>query len=235
MNSILTEHLVRVNEDGILRLMPKTQAIQMTAFVLSIVAVLYVWLAPIFWSPTTVHAHQTPARNGDAWSFFDHVQDAQVSYGEHECTHWTGNRWDCQLQAWLWVGRYLGKVTQSNRGSFRRCIWAHPRTIDGKSQSVDIRFPEVVLGTSIRGEAAIMDVPHHGTPAHISVYVDDTLGQKIRLRDRSAASGDGWKKWSFKTEKAEGERAEIRFEISARNAAWRQLCFTAFVERSAAP
>jgi hypothetical protein len=203
---------------------------QRTALTLSIAAVLYIWLAPVFWTPSVQAIVAPSPKNEEGWSFREHLQNAQVSYGEHRCTTWTGNRWDCGLEAWLWVGRFFGTLTHNGETSSRRCIWAHPRTHNGVAQPVEIRFPSVVLGNAIRGEVAILDVPHHGPPAELSIFIGPSLRRKVIARDRSSARGDGWKPWSFKTHREKGQVVNIRFEVGARNAAWRQVCFTAFVD-----
>lgn len=156
----------------------------------------------------------------------DILSQARVSYGEHQCSTWTGNRWDCGLRAWEWVGRYRGRLTHDGVAEWRPCIWAHPRTERGREEPLRIVFEDVPLGTALTGEAGLLDAPRTGGPAMVTVRVDGKQRARVRITD-----GDGrrWHEWRATV--PEGlERGDVAFEITAANADWRQVCFTAFVE-----
>lgn len=158
----------------------------------------------------------------------DHLVTATVGYGEAGCTRWTGNRWECGLKPWLWVGRYQGTATRDGRASSRPCIWAHAESDGGKAVPLKIRFEHLPLGNVVRGEVALLDTPRSGGPVEFSVSIDGQRGVRMRLTDDK--NQRYWRDYRIDTRPLRGRRVPIEFQITAKNASWRQVCFTGFLE-----
>lgn len=189
-------------------------------------AVITAWVGPLLWARDAAVWGPASAEANDPNSLVDQLERATVSYGDHRCEQWTGNRWDCGLKAWLWVGRYPGQATTHKGPERRTCIYAHPKTENDKPVPLTVDFGDVAPGTAFFGEAALLDVPRTGGPASIKVMVDGRQRTVVRLTDEH---GRKWVPWRVETANAKPVR--LAFEITARKADWRQVCFTAFIEK----
>lgn len=156
----------------------------------------------------------------------DDLSTATVAHGKHACDRWTGSRWACGLDPWLWVGRYIGRATTPKGPEWRRCIWAHPTTRDGKTSPLTISFPDVPLADELRGEAALLDVPRPGAPVEFSIKVAGRQRTQVRLVDQDKRI---WHPWSVRTAGMAGRSAEVLVEIKTADPNWRHVCFTALV------
>ena len=178
--------------------------------------VLLLWAGPLMSlgsapaDPLVVDDPRLPASSGE--SLRDQLAAARVQVGKTAC-RWSGTRWTCGNQAWVWVGPYQGKASGQSGPDFRRCIWAHP--VDGQPTTITFKTGDA---KRLHGEAAILDTPHKG--AAVSFEVRTSAGKPIRM---SLRDGQGWQPWSL-----EGGDGELTVEIKAQKANWRHVCFTAW-------
>ncbi|MFT7624026.1 MAG: hypothetical protein ACI9WU_003212 [Myxococcota bacterium] len=180
---------------------------------------LIAWVGPLLGSapaPDTEMAETT--------SLLWRIDTADVRYGAHRCTRWTGTRWDCQLEPWEWVGPYRGKATSPDGVQWKPCIWTHPRSKDGRPQPLTITFDNVPMDAGLSGHLAILDVPQSGDAVEFTVRVDNQQMARLRVSDRKERR---WTPWRV-SPKPGVKTASVRFELTSKKAAWRHVCFTAF-------
>ncbi len=190
--------------------------------------VLYAYIAPAISTRggSVVDAPAGPTSGADL-DFARLLSKAHVAHGVAKCEEWTGNRWTCGLEPWVWVGRYRGRVTTDDGPQWRSCIWAHPHTSDKRQSPLEITFEDVELTGDLFGEAALLDAPKSGAPVELDVFAADKRLRRLRLNDKRGRRR--WYEWRAQPGKLQGTRQDIRFVISTRSDSWRHVCFTAFM------
>jgi len=165
----------------------------------------------------------------DGFSFRDRLSKATVQFGDTPCDRWTGNRWDCERDAWLWVGQHQGRVTTPQGPEWRRCIWAHAHASSKHDETLRISWSSLEWKGPLHGEVSILDTPVSGGPANFRVLVDGRQRASVRVTNERARRDHErrWKPWSVPAIPRESGEMDVVFEISASDGAWRQVCFTA--------
>ena len=127
---------------------------------------------------------------------------------------------------WLWVG---ATVLQDLELQPRRCIWQHPAGTD----PVRVTFPDAPLGERlvVRGGIDYNSERRrvHG-PVTLRVWIDGRLAGELVHHD-----GDGWSGIDLDTSELGFDRAEVRFETSARDPTARLFCWSASSQRARSP
>ena len=176
------------------------------------------------------------------YDFVEHVEEAHVELaaaGGAQACPWTSappmtgglghgpmtppQRFVCDpRRPWLWVG---ATVLQDLELQPRRCIWQHPAGAD----PVRVTFPDVPLAERIviRGGIDYNSERRrvHG-PVTLRVWVDDRLMGELVHRD-----GDGWSGIDVDTSSLGLDRAEVRFESTAKDPSARLFCWSASTQK----
>lgn len=190
--------------------------------------VIWAWLgASVPIRASTVTFRTVRNATAPAVDLRERLHTARVRLGDRDCSRWTGIRWLCGPSPWHFVGRYRGRATTDRGVQDRACIWAHPWTRGRGPVQLSIAFPDVPIGSQLRGEAAILDSPRTGDTVEVKVLVDGKQRGRFRATDDR---GRRWRPWRVDTKRDAGRRAVVELRVSARDASWRHLCFTGFAE-----
>jgi hypothetical protein len=171
----------------------------------------------------TVSLFEKPAQEV-LFDFTRQVQRAQVDRVGDALLHcpWQEKRFACDRQrGWNWVGPYLAEV---NHHPYR-CIYAHP--VDGNLMR--LTFTAVPLGQTLVGYTGIDNFENRKLakkPVRLKVFVGDRLTTEIVHQNNWP-----WHRFAMDTHALAGQRATVRFEISAESAYGRPFCFAAETRR----
>ena len=206
---------------------PRLRTRTIAAVALSTLFVGLAWLGPLVGATSGPFVEPAPEGPAEV-SLRDALSTAAARHGDRPCVR-SGDRFTCGASPWLWVGRYLGRVTSNDGPAWRPCIWAHPPDPRGNLPvPVTVTFPRVLLRGDLHGEAAILDVPHTGDPVAFTIRIGQR--QRARLTLTDGRDGDRrWQTWTVPAGTEAGRREDVTFEISTSHPSWRQVCFTAFV------
>lgn len=130
-------------------------------------------------------------------------------------------RFECSDSEWDFVGL---TVIEDQNYRPKRCLWAHPPS--GKRRKV-VRYDRVELGariTGFTGAPYLIDRETKGAAIQVTVSVDGELIGEARHEN-----GDGWKGFSFATDKYAGQQHSVEFEVFADSSKKRDFCFYADV------
>ena len=165
----------------------------------------------------------------------ERLSEATVRYGDHECERWTGNRWDCDLEPWLWVGKHQGRVSTPTGPQWRPCIWAHAEARNGRALPLSITWNDVEWVGSLLGEVALLDTPVPGGPAQFRVLIDGKQRASVHVTNAANRRDHErrWKAWSVGDHSLRSTPHEVTIEITASDGSWRQLCFSARMDSGA--
>jgi len=210
-----------------------------TEVILGVAFLVVATVAPLLTEASTDSIQQTNApavsTSEAGLDLREYLSEATVRYGDHECERWTGNRWDCDLEPWLWVGKHQGRVSTPTGPEWRPCIWAHAQARNGRAVLLTITWNDVQWVGSLTGEVAILDTPVPGGPAQFRVLVDGEQRASVRVSNAANRRDHErrWKPWSVGAKSFGGGQHEVTFEITASDGSWRQLCFSARMEPEA--
>ena len=158
------------------------------------------------------------------------LAEATVKFGDTECERWTGNRWDCERQPWLWVGTHQGRLTTPTGPEWRRCIWAHAHASNEHDETLKVAWSSLEWDGPLHGEVGILDTAAPGGDALFRVLVDGRQRASSRITNARVRRDyeRRWRPWSVPAKRLKKGPRTVTFEITASDGAWRQVCFTAF-------
>jgi hypothetical protein len=204
-----------------------------TGVILGVAFLVIAFVAPLLTEASTHSAKRTNAPDASAsragFDLREHLSEATVRYGEHECKRWTGNRWDCDLEPWLWVGKHQGRVSTPTGPEWRPCIWAHAEAHNGRAVPLSITWNDLQWVGSLTGEVAILDTPVPGGSAQFRVLIDGKQRTSVRVSNAANRRDHErrWKPWSVGEKSPGNSLHEVTIEITASDGSWRQVCFSA--------
>ncbi|MBT9554784.1 MAG: hypothetical protein IV100_02090 [Myxococcales bacterium] len=155
-------------------------------------------------------------------SLLDRLPEARVAWGDHS-GRYTGVRWVSGLEDWLWVGPHAGLVTTDRGPEWRWCLWSHLPKGSAVPTPLTITFPVPAGVGRLHGEAAVLDTPRDGADVNFEVSAGE---KRIAHTLRDARGENRWLPYELLVP---GEATELRFRLTATNADWRHVCFTAFL------
>ncbi len=145
---------------------------------------------------------------------------AQVSNGDlHGHPTFPSPRFSCsQGNEALFVGP---TVIEDQRYLPRRCIWAHPP----KRGQLRLRFEGVPLGTELHGYAGLpwfFERESKGADIRLELHVaGERIGEYVH------SDGEGWKPFSFSTERFAGQTQAVELSVQSAKLWRRWFCFQA--------
>lgn len=134
------------------------------------------------------------------------------------CGSFSGSRFRCGPDGWMQVGRAVARVG----GRTTSCLWAHPQ----EGRSLRITFPDVPLGATLRGTAALIDGTGAGDDVNIEVRVGGESAGSVRVPGKGGAPTE----LAIVTERWRGQQADVSLTVSAKSARWRQVCLDPVVD-----
>jgi hypothetical protein len=155
-------------------------------------------------------------------SLIDRLSDARVTWGDRS-GRYTGVRWVSGLEDWLWVGPHAGLVTTDRGPEWRWCVWSHLPKGGVVPTPLTIVFPVSAGMGRLHGEAAILDTPRDGADVTFEVSAGE---KRVAHTLRDARGENRWLPYELTVPDG---ATELRFHLTASNADWRHVCFTAFV------
>lgn len=159
-------------------------------------------------------------RNGNEslYNFRKELESAEVSIegrrAPKPCRLGKDGRFICARNNW----NYVGATKELIKANERELIWAHP--VKG---SLNIRYPKVKLGRSIRLGTCLTDFAadlENGAAVSMEVFADTERIGSVKQENRH-----GWFVSSLDTARLEGEVHDLHFRITSSNAGRRHFCF----------
>lgn len=163
-----------------------------------------------------------PNAPSESASLLDRLSDARVTWGDRS-GRYTGVRWVSGLEDWLWVGPHAGLVTTDRGPEWRWCLWSHLPKGGAAPSPLTIVFPVTAGMGRLYGEAAILDTPRDGADVTFEVSAGE---RRVAHTLRDARGENRWLPYELMVPSG---ATELHFRLTAPNADWRHVCFTAFV------